>query len=575
MVHSNRLFQEWLVDQYARMESDKLHFIRTHQNELRADLYKGLADALESNDTSVDSLGRSVILPSSFVGAPRHMAQLYQDSMAIVRECGKPSLFITMTCNPKWEEITRELLPGEKPNDRPDIINRVFRLKLDALLKDIRHKGVFGRVIGDIYVIEFQKRGLPHAHILIILHPEDRLRTVDDYDKVVSAQLPDPVEEPELYRLVTTSMMHGPCGLLNPSCSCMVDGHCSKKFPKDFQESTVDTNDSYPYCRPDNGRAFMTNSGVNLDNHWVVPYNRWLLSKYQCHINVEVCATVNAVKYLYKYVYKGHDRARVTITPVDGQQQQQAPANRDECKTYVDGRYVSASEAHWRIMSFDLHEELPSVIRLAVHLEGRQSVMFRGDNVSSAQNVLARSGTTLTAWFDYNKEAKEQYEAACRNWRPPLPYPEEPKCLSTLYHDFPSICVYNKNARKWTERVRLNDSRGLPTIGRMYTAHPRDQERFHLRMLLCHVPGATCFGDLKTYGDLGYISFKQACIAHGLLESDNEWDMCLDEARSFQHPAGLRELFASLLIHNNVQDPAALCVTIPQKAMPPCLVSGL
>jgi hypothetical protein len=405
MVYANRLFQEWLVDQYCRMESERLNYIKTHQTELRADLYKGLADALESGDTNTESLGRAIILPSSFTGGPRHMAQLYQDSMAIVRSCGKPSLFITMTCNPKWQEITRELLPGQKPNDRPDIINRVFRLKLNALLKDIRDKGVFGRVIGDIYVVEFQKRGLPHAHILLILHPDDRLRTVDDYDKVVSAQLPDPVQEPELFQLVTTCMMHGPCGVLNRSSPCMKEGKCSKNFPKDFQENTVDTNESYPlYCRPDNGRTFVNSSGVHLDNSWVVPYNRWLLTKYQAHINVEVCATVHAVKYMYKYVYKGHDRARVNVVAADGQQ---PAATRDECKAYVDGRYVSASEAHWRIMSFDLHEELPNVVRLAVHEEGKQAVVFRCDDPAAVRTALDKSGTTLTTWFDYNKAAKQ------------------------------------------------------------------------------------------------------------------------------------------------------------------------
>lgn len=317
MVAANRLYQEWMVDQYCRIESDKLHYIKTHQNELRADVYKGLSDALNGGDTAVESLGRCVILPSSFVGGPRHMAQCYQDSMAIVRDSGKPCLFITVTCNPKWCEITRELKPGQKPNDRPDLINRVFRIKLDELLDDIRNKGVFGRVVGDIYVVEFQKRGLPHAHILVILHHDDKLRTVEDFDKVVCAQLPDPAEDAQLYQTVTTCMVHGPCGAWNAASPCMVDGKCSKNFPKEFQEQTVDTGESYPlYCRPDNGRTFVTSSGINVDNRWVVPYNRWLLCKYQCHINVEVCASVQAVKYLYKYVYKGHDCARATVAPV-------------------------------------------------------------------------------------------------------------------------------------------------------------------------------------------------------------------------------------------------------------------
>ena len=83
----------------------------------------------------------------------------YLDGMAIVRSLGKPSLFITVTCNPAWEEVTEALLPGQRPEDRPDILARVFRLKLQCLLDDLTKSGAFGRVIGFLSVIEFQKRG--------------------------------------------------------------------------------------------------------------------------------------------------------------------------------------------------------------------------------------------------------------------------------------------------------------------------------------------------------------------------------------------------------------------------------
>lgn len=107
--------------------------------------------------------------------------------------------------------------------------------------------------------------------------------------------------------------------------------------------------------------------GVPMGNKWVVPYNTWLSAKYACHINAEVCSSISAVKYLYKYVYKGHGRAMVCIQPVgdgvtdggsgsgvsgdaDAMAQQQAQSAevqvvRDELNEYVDGRYASASEA--------------------------------------------------------------------------------------------------------------------------------------------------------------------------------------------------------------------------------------
>jgi hypothetical protein len=89
--------------------------------------------------------------------------------MALVRKFGKPDLFITMMCNPNWLEILHELRPREEANDYRDLTSRVFNMKLNALLKDLLQNGVLGIAMADIHVIVWQKRGLPHDHILIIL----------------------------------------------------------------------------------------------------------------------------------------------------------------------------------------------------------------------------------------------------------------------------------------------------------------------------------------------------------------------------------------------------------------------
>lgn len=179
----------------------------------------------------------------------RHMAQCYQDSMAVVRAHGKPDLFLTVTCNPSWPEITRELKEKQCATDRPDLVARVFRLKCQEIMKDIRKNNVFGHCIADMSVIEFQKRGLPHAHILIILDPADKPLTPAEVDRLVCAEIPDPELSPRLYEIVTKNMLHGPCGAVNPSCVCMKDGACSKKFPKEFQAETFIGNDSFPKYR--------------------------------------------------------------------------------------------------------------------------------------------------------------------------------------------------------------------------------------------------------------------------------------------------------------------------------------
>ncbi|XP_050277829.1 uncharacterized protein LOC126719302 [Quercus robur] len=95
-----------------------------------------------------------------------------------------------MTCNPEWEEIQNELLPAQTAQDRPDLLARVFKSKFEELKDDIVVKGVLGRVIVYVQVFEFQKRGLPHAHMLIILDEDDKLHNPEDYDRVVKAEIP-------------------------------------------------------------------------------------------------------------------------------------------------------------------------------------------------------------------------------------------------------------------------------------------------------------------------------------------------------------------------------------------------
>src|SRR6266540_6103868 len=152
---------------------------------LRTELYQGAVDAIHTRDSS-NNVSCHIILLSSFISGPRQMYQLYQDAMVIVSHFGKPDLFVTFTYNPKWPEVTRELLPNQNAADRSDLTARVFHLKLQELLKDLCEKNLLGKVIAYVYVVEFQKCGLLHTHILLILAPEDKLQSVDDYDSIVS-----------------------------------------------------------------------------------------------------------------------------------------------------------------------------------------------------------------------------------------------------------------------------------------------------------------------------------------------------------------------------------------------------
>lgn len=156
------------MDAWAAIEGRRLQWYRNNQHTLRVENQEAAREAMEGG-RSVGEIGR-VLLPAHHVGGPRYMHDHYRDCMALVHQCGKPSLFITMTTNPNWPEIVRELLPDQTAADRPDIVARVFRLKLQRMWKEIMKGHIFGRAVGGTYVVEYQKRGLPHAHMLIILH---------------------------------------------------------------------------------------------------------------------------------------------------------------------------------------------------------------------------------------------------------------------------------------------------------------------------------------------------------------------------------------------------------------------
>lgn len=111
---------------------------------------------------------------------------------------------------------------------------------------------------------------------------------------MISAEIPDSEDYPILFEVVTKNMILGPCGVLNPNSPCMVDGKCSKRYPRDFIQETITGNDGYPQYRRQsteyNGKSInmtVRNIEIEVDNRWVVPYSPILSKTYKAHINVE------------------------------------------------------------------------------------------------------------------------------------------------------------------------------------------------------------------------------------------------------------------------------------------------
>ncbi|XP_021755611.1 uncharacterized protein LOC110720849 isoform X4 [Chenopodium quinoa] len=530
LLRAGRAFLQYITDMYIKVENTRLDFFRQNQDTIRADLYKGILDTVESGQTSAANVGHKFILPPSFIGGPRDMKRRYLNAMALVQKYGKPDLFVTMTCNANWPEIKAELEPGETAQDRPDLVARIFRAKLIALKQKFKKDMVFGKVAAMIYVVEFQKRGLPHAHFLLILEQQHKMKSPADYDRYVCAEIP-PVTQPELCKIVLRHMMHGPCGQLNPECPCMRKKDnvfsCKNGYPKQFTAQTTTNKDGYPcYKRSDTGEQVKVRN-AELDNRWVLPYNPYLATLFDCHLNVEVCSTIKAVKYLYKYVYKGHYRVAFNISAEDRN-------SGDEIAQFQSGRWVSPCEAAWRIFGFDLFEMHPPVLPLSVHIPDMNTVCVRPYerlDIGIASGVYAK--TQLTEFFRMN--------AANDNG------------LGYLYGEFPEHYKWDASAKTWSNRQNKNSM-----VGRLAFVAPSEGERFYLRLLLLNVRSPKSFTDLRTVQ--GYVceTFKEACLKAGILEEDDAASSCLAEATEIQLPGALCRLFATVLIFCQPSDPAEL-----------------
>ena len=334
------------------------------------------------------------------------------------------------------------------------------------------------------------------------------------------------------------------CGASGSSAPCMKDGQCSKKFPKAFQEVTRNEHDGFPlYKRRDNSTCGIEVRKSPISNGWVVPYNPYLLLRYDAHINVEICATIAAVKYLIKYVYKGHDRAVLVIdqsgrnvNPDHGTSTTMIVII-DEIKEFVDTRYISAPEGMWRLNCNRMHNCSHSVLRLAVHLPFEQTVIFRDGEEEKAYKQASETFTTLTAWFEVNKNDSSAHQLR--------------------YIDMPQFYTFQKlkgNIRFWQKRKRCGDK----VIARMYNVGPSEMERFCLRKLLMHVKGCKKFADIRTHNSVVYPNFKDAAVAWGFLDSDSCWEDTLQAAIGLQMPKQLRQLFAAICVHGNPTHPLQL-----------------
>nr|GEU69339.1 uncharacterized protein [Tanacetum cinerariifolium] len=299
---AGRLFHTYYVDAYTDVLDHDQDWYKRNQNTIRANLYNVFHDHVAIRETNTEFLGRKFIFPSTFTGGPRHMIQQYQDEMAICRWAGTPDLFVTMTCNPRWPEIQRDVenyIPGQPTCDRPDTI----------------------------------------AH----------------------------VDEPIGFKVVRTHMMHGLCGdlysYLNKGpdrATVVIEGQINKN---NAMSTTTTTNTTSTNTTTTDNNSNTTTNNNNNNNTSTDNNNNNPRTPYQAILQ-----------------------------------------HQDEIEEYLSCRYISASEACWKLLGYEMHYRSIIIERLPFHEEGCNRVYFRVDE--DVDDVLERETTGMskfTAWMKANE----------------------------------------------------------------------------------------------------------------------------------------------------------------------------
>ena len=526
-----RLGQEWALDMLARHEKNTSNFFIQRQN-LRI---CARSEVLATRN--LNCAGTRWLLPSSCRGSPAQKAKQVTEGLALCAAFGAPTLFITFTANVEWPQI-HFLSEGASWCSRPDVVNRVFREKLTSFIKDLWNGSLFPTKATYVqYVIEFQLRGIPHAHILVRLDGNE-LTTALDVDSIVSARLETPCplyldgcacDTCSCYKTVRKFMLHTcvPARCFTPPRGDAEKKICKYGFPKRPEVHTFMDDKCFWHLRRTVGDA------------QVVAHHRKSLIKYNAHINVEVAAGTRSVWYLRKYMSKipPHVSAKLaTCTNL-----------RDQYDLFFKLQSISAGEAIWILLGFNMNYFSPSVELLPVHSADTNAIVFDPDDAQDVDRALSKA------------TALEMYFAR----------PEQSMFDDLKYEDYHSRFIVASRASRnfWLDlygnRVFQRTTQHV-AIMRHVDAHAI--EHFALRRILKHFPS-------RSFAEILGVSptFSAAAVRLGILRNldDAVWElMMVEHVEMLRPPSAFVRSFVMLLI-NCVGDAGGIFNSFWRYMVPP------
>ena len=546
--------QQWLTDSYLRIEDSRLNLVKIRA---AAAAKEGKADPA---------------LPDSFVRSPAWYARRMENALFTLSTLGPYDYFITLTASPSWAPVrTLAAAADVSPGEDVVAVAQVFHAKMKELFKWMKQNSVElfgGPTQALLFTVEWQKRGLPHIHSLWKFHTSE---TVEEKLARVNAEVSRDDLTDEDRALINRFMTHNCTALCrSPETSQCGQQRCRRGFPQPIAESNSLDDKGIPIHRRRQPE----------DTH-VVEHMIPLLRKWGAHANVKVSAAARVISYLLGYVMKGSDRALYYLKLKE----------KGPLEAFRSARYVSSSEAAWRMLEYENVSASPSVNVLVVpgggflssrtfesaestevDTSGRHSDSLddappppprRGKGRGKKGKRQKKLGPAVPAYFADLEDPGSNNGVLQWLYRPAAF--ANTTCLG--YHE--TATVARKAKRSTTNLHHERDSRGhyvyrRPSgraLVRFATVHmaSRDRERFFLRCVLQHDPLAVavrclrgepqgpCFERLRR----GYSSFEELVDTELPETVQANWSRLFweEELKMKRSPAALRQSFLLLCAH--------------------------
>ena len=183
--------------------------------------------------------------------------------------------------------------------------------------------------------------------------------------------------EPLLHDVITHNILHGPCNTYNTSILYIYNKKYKFRFPYTFQKKTIVGNNNKPlYKRLWDSLIFTKlRQSYIYNSKDVVSYNAYFLTHFNAHINVKSYVRYCAIKYTFKYIYKGPNYTTITLKAQAAGVRLQQPM--DEIKEYVDIQYITTHEALQRIYKYCIYSRFIPMQQLTIHPKGQQFIVIQ------------------------------------------------------------------------------------------------------------------------------------------------------------------------------------------------------